>query len=142
MLGKQKKCLINQYLHIMIQNSLHLHKRFFRFSLLYSRSAYYRSQTSLDKGDKGIDFSLRLTKSDHVITLFCLCGFERKNQKKSFHLLLISLDKTFPGLPVIASAGLTCRQHRFALFSWGRATENRVTRSVFPKPQSHKNVIT
>ena len=99
---------------------------------------YYRSQTSLDKGDKGIDFSLRLTKYDHVITLLCLCGLERNNLKKIFHLLLISSDKTFPGLPVIASAGLTCHQHRFALFSLGRPTENRVTTSVFPKSQSHK----
>ena len=104
----------------------------------YKIAAYYRSQTSLDKGDKGIYFSLRLTKSDHLIALLCLCDFERNNLKKSFHLLLISSDKPFPGLPVIASAGFTRRQHRFALFSLKRATENRVTRSVFPKPQSHK----
>ena len=48
---------------------------------------YYRSQTSLDKGDKGvkgIDFSLRLTRSDHVITLLCLCGFERKQPEEKF----------------------------------------------------------
>ena len=77
----------------------------------YKIAAYYRSQTSLDKGDKGIDFSPRLTKSDHVITLLCLCGFE------SFHLFLISSDKTFPGLPVIASAAFTRSQHRFTLFS-------------------------
>ena len=47
-------------------------------------AAYYRSQTSLDKGDKGIDFSLRLTKSAHVITLLCLCGFERKKPEEKF----------------------------------------------------------
>ena len=31
-----------------------------------------------------IDFSLRLTKSDHVITLLCLCGFEKKQPEEKF----------------------------------------------------------
>ena len=50
----------------------------------YKMAEYYRSQTSLDKGDKGIDFNLRLTRSDHVITLLCLCGFERKQPEEKF----------------------------------------------------------
>ena len=50
----------------------------------YKIAEYYRSQTFLDKGDKGIDFSVRLTKSDHVITLSCLCGFERKKPEEKF----------------------------------------------------------
>ena len=63
---------------------------------------------------------------------------KKKNLKKRLHLLLISSDKAFPGLPVIASAGFTRRQHRFAFFSLGRATEDSVTRSVFSKPKSRK----
>ena len=50
----------------------------------YKIAAYNRSQTSLDKGDKGIYFSLRLTKSDHVIALLCLCDFERKQPEEKF----------------------------------------------------------
>ena len=86
----------------------------------YKVAAYYRShrsQTSVDKGNKGVDFSLRLN---------FFCGFavsKENNLEKSFHLLLTSSDKTFPGVPVIASAGFTRRPHRFALFSLGRATE-------------------
>ena len=50
----------------------------------YKMAEYYRYQPSLDKGDKCIDFSLRLTRSDHVITLLCLCGFERKQPEERF----------------------------------------------------------
>ena len=65
---------------------------------------------------------------------FVLHGFftrlrKEKNLKKSFHLLLISSDKAFLELPVIASAGFTRFQHRFAFFSLEKATENSVTRS-------------
>ena len=86
----------------------------------YKVAAYYRShrsQTSVGKGDKGVDFSLRLN-------FFCGSAVSKENNlKKIFHLLLTSSDKTFPGVPVIASAGFTRCPHRFALFSLGRATE-------------------
>ena len=69
-----------------------------------------------------------------MITFFVASFFPRprkeKNLKKNFHLLLNSLDKAFPGLPVIALAGFTHRQHRFAFCSLRRATENSVTRTA------------
>ena len=67
-----------------------------------------------------VDFNLRLKKSDHMIIFLWLCGFENTDHmvlysfilpttEKSFHVLLISSDKAFPGLLVIVSAGFTCR---------------------------------
>ena len=61
----------------------------------YKKAAYYRSQTSLDKGDNGVDFSLWLTKSDHVITLLCLCGFERKQPEEKFSTASYFLGQDF-----------------------------------------------
>ena len=68
-------------------------------------------QTISELRSRTVNFSLRLKKSDHVITFLCLCGFEntdhvaqkkeKKTLKTSFHLLLISSDKAFPGLPVV-----------------------------------------
>ena len=107
-----------------------------------------------------VDFSLWLKNSDHVTTFFVALRFWlntisrdaiplffprpkiEKNLKKSFQLLLISLDKAFPGLPIKALAGYSPRQHRFVLFSLCRATENGVRRSVFSKNRrATKNVV-
>ena len=92
-----------------------------------------------------VEFQSAVENSDHVITCFVALRFwkyrprgtspsffprPRKAKKKTEEkfppasYLYIFSDKAFPGLPVIASAGFTRRQHRFAFFSLGRATEN------------------
>ena len=58
----------------------------------YQIAAYYRSQTSVDKG---VDISLRLKKSDHVITLLWLCGFERKQSEEKFPSASYFLQQVF-----------------------------------------------
>ena len=108
---------------------------------LFYRDIYYRPQMSVDK----IFFSAHFTdrwfhsaveKFWSCDNIFCgsavlkipttwresfvLPTAEKwKNLKKRFHLLLISSDKAFPGLPVIASASFTRRQHCFTFFYFG-----------------------
>ena len=104
----------------------------------YKMAEYYRSQTSLDKDDKGIDFSLRLTRSDHVITLLCLCGFERRQPEEKFSPASYFLGQDFSWVTCNSFGRSYLPSTPFRAFLFIFSTENRVTRSVFPKPQSHK----
>ena len=103
------------------------------------KAANCRSQTSVDKGDKGVDFSLRLKKSDHVIT-FCGSGVSKENNlKKSFYKLLISSDKLFRPvlLAVNTVSGFSLWGEKQKIASRDRYSRNRrVTKKMLSHDQS------
>ena len=94
-----------------------------------------------DKGDKGFDFSLWLTKSDHVITLLCLCGFERKQPEEKFSPASYFLGQDFSWVTCNSFGRSYLPSTPFRAFLFGASNRKQSHEIGFPETAEPQKVL-